>query len=98
MGAALGTVAGGAGRALGFDVVQILQDRNGGQTLVAGKYVSPPLYLGFREPIVAAEDPSEPQSSRGSMEWEVEYAALRRALLNLQGSGEEFRAFLRLRR
>ena len=98
VGAALGTVAGGAGRALGFDVVQILQDRNGGQTLVAGKYVSPPSYLGFREPIVAAEDPSEPQSSRGTMEWEVEYAALRRALLNLQGSGEEFRAFLRLRR
>ena len=52
VGAALGTVAGSAGQKLGFDVVQVLQDRDGGQTLVAGKYVSPPLYLGFRQPIV----------------------------------------------
>jgi len=96
--AALGTVAGGAGRALGFDVVQVLQDRNGDQTLVAGKYVSPPLYLGFREPIVARNDPTKPQGSQSTMEWEVEYAALERALLNLQGSGNEFRVFLRLRR
>jgi translocation and assembly module TamB len=98
VGAALGSVAGGAGRKLGFDVVQILQDRNGGQTLVAGKYVSPPLYLGFREPIVAPNDPTEPEAVRGTMEWEVEYAALERALLNLQGSSSEFRVFLRLRR
>jgi hypothetical protein len=96
--AALGSVAGGAGRTLGFDVVQVLQDRNGDQTLVAGKYVSPPLYLGFREPIVARNDPTKPQSSQSSMEWEVEYAALERALLNVQGGGNEFRVFLRLRR
>lgn len=98
VGAALGTVAGGAGRRLGFDVVQILQDRQGSQTLVAGKYVSPPLYLGFRQPIVAREEPGQTQTARTTMEWEVEYDALRRALLNLQGSGDEFRVFLRLRR
>jgi hypothetical protein len=98
VGAALGTVAGGAGRSLGFDVVQILQDRQGSQTLVAGKYVSPPLYLGFRQPIVARDEPGQTQTSRTTMEWEVEYAALRRALLNVQASGDEFRVFLRLRR
>jgi translocation and assembly module TamB len=98
VGAALGTVAGGAGRKLGLDVVQILQDRQGGQTLVAGKYVSPPLYLGFRQPIVAREEPGQTQTARTTMEWEVEYDALRRALLNVQGSGDEFRVFLRLRR
>jgi translocation and assembly module TamB len=98
VGAALGTVAGGAGRRLGFDVVQILQDRQGGQTLVAGKYVSPPLYLGFRQPIVAREEPGQTQTARTTMEWEVEYDALRRALLNVQASGDEFRVFLRLRR
>jgi hypothetical protein len=91
-------VAGGAGRALGLDVIQVLQDRNGAQTLVAGKYVSPPLYLGFRQPIVARDDPSESRTAQTTMEWEVEYAALRRALLNFQGSGNEFRAFLRMRR
>ena len=98
VGAALGTVAGGAGRRLGFDVVQILQDRQGSQTLVAGKYVSPPLYLGFRQPIVAREEPGQTQTARTTMEWEVEYDALRRALLNVQASGDEFRIFLRLRR
>ena len=80
-------------------MVQILQDRSGGQTLVAGKYVSPPLYLGFRQPIVASGGPSQSRKGpSGNMEWEVEYAALRRALLNVQGSGDEFRVFLRLRR
>jgi autotransporter translocation and assembly factor TamB len=36
VGAALGTVAGSAGQKLGLDVVQILQDLQGAQTLVAG--------------------------------------------------------------
>jgi autotransporter translocation and assembly factor TamB len=98
MGAALGTLAGGAGQRLGFDVVQILQDRGGGQTLVAGKYVSAPLYLGFRQPIVVSEDETGPEGTSGNMEWELEYAALRRALLNVQGAGNELRVFLRLRR
>lgn len=98
MGAALGTLAGGAGQKLGFDVIQILQDRGGGQTLVAGKYVSAPLYLGFRQPIVVSEDDTGPAGTSGNMEWELEYAALRRALLNVQGAGNELRVFLRLRR
>jgi len=98
MGAALGTLAGGAGQRLGFDVVQILQDRGGGQTLVAGKYVSAPLYLGFRQPIVVSENETGPEGTSGNMEWELEYAALRRALLNVQGAGNELRVFLRLRR
>jgi translocation and assembly module TamB len=98
MGAALGTLAGGAGHQLGFDVIQILQDRAGGQTLVAGKYVSAPLYLGFRQPIVVSEESSGPEGTSGNIEWELEYAALRRALLNVQGAGNELRVFLRLRR
>jgi translocation and assembly module TamB len=98
MGAALGSLAGGAGQRLGFDVIQILQDRGGGQTLVAGKYVSAPLYLGFRQPIVVSEDDTGPEGTSGNMEWELEYAALRRALLNVQGAGNELRVFLRLRR
>jgi translocation and assembly module TamB len=98
MGAALGTLAGGAGQKLGFDVIQILQDRGGGQTLVAGKYVSAPLYLGFRQPIVVSDDDTGPAGTTGNIEWELEYAALRRALLNVQGAGNELRVFLRLRR
>ena len=98
VGAALGTVAGGAGQRIGLDVVQILQDRDGGQTLVAGKYVSAPLYLGFRQPIVASTSAANSDTQSDLVEFEVEYAALRKLLLNLQGGGNEFRAFLRLRR
>ena len=91
-------MAGSAGQKLGFDVVQVLQDREGGQTLVAGKYVSPPLYLGFRQPIVPPTTTRSSETETDVVEFEVEYAALRQLLLNLQGGGSEFRIFLRLRR
>jgi autotransporter translocation and assembly factor TamB len=98
VGAALGTIAGSAGQELGFDVVQILQDMQGAQTLVAGKYVSPDLYLGFRQPLSeSTTDDEDPENVANVMEFEVEYAAFRKALLNLQGAGSEFRVFLRLR-
>jgi autotransporter translocation and assembly factor TamB len=97
VGAALGSLAGGAGQELGFDVVQILQDLQGVQTLVAGKYVSPTLYVGFRQPLTESTTDDLSESVSDVMEFEVEYAAFRRALLNLQGAGSEFRIFLRLR-
>jgi len=99
VGAALGTVAGRAGQQLGLDVVQVLQDRQGGQTLVGGKYVSPPLYLGFRQSIVPPSKTTRSTSDQQQpMEFEVEYAALQQMLVNLQGGGSDIRVFLRLRR
>jgi autotransporter translocation and assembly factor TamB len=99
VGAALGTVAGRAGQQLGLDVVQVLQDRQGGQTLVGGKYVSPPLYLGFRQSIVPPSKTTRSTSDQQQpMEFEVEYAALQQMLVNLQGGGSDIRIFLRLRR
>jgi translocation and assembly module TamB len=98
VGTALGRLAGGAGYQLGLDVVQVMQDPQGGQTLVAGRYVSNSLYLGFRQPIVAAPLSGHPEPQRNLLEFEVEYAALRQALINLQGGGAQFRLFLRLRR
>jgi hypothetical protein len=78
--------------------VQILQDLQGAQTLVAGKYVSPDLYIGFRQPLTeATADNDDPENVENVMEFEVEYAAFRKALLNFQGAGSEFRVFLRLR-
>jgi autotransporter translocation and assembly factor TamB len=98
VGAALGSIAGSAGQELGFDVVQILQDLQGAQTLVAGKYVSPRLYVGFRQPLSQSVSQDNDTESVGDvMEFEVEYAAFRKVLLNLQGAGSEFRVFLRLR-
>ena len=54
--------------------------------------------FGFRQPIVVREDDTGPEGTSGNMEWELEYAALRQALLNVQGAGNELRVFLRLRR
>ncbi|HVQ45729.1 MAG TPA: translocation/assembly module TamB domain-containing protein, partial [Gemmatimonadales bacterium] len=99
VGAALGSVAGKAGQSLGLDVVQVLQDREGGQTVVGGKYVSAPLYLGFRQPIVPASSNSRSSSTQqNAVELEMEYAALRDILVNLQAGGSEMRVFLKLRR
>jgi translocation and assembly module TamB len=98
VGAALGTVAGQAGQKVGLDVIQVIQDRDGGQTLVAGKYVSPPLYLGVRTPIVPPPSPGRSETQSDVAEFEVEYATLGQVLLNLQGAGSELRFFLRLRR
>lgn len=97
--AALGTVAGSAGQKLGLDVVQILQDLQGAQTLVAGKYVNPSLYLGVRQPLVQSTNSRDtsPETGTNVMEFEVEYAAFQDVLLNLQGAGSEVRVFLRLR-
>jgi hypothetical protein len=81
--AALGSVAGKAGQKLGLDVVQVLQDRQGGQTMVAGKYVSPPLYLGFRQPIVPPSTTAGTTAQLEAVEFEVEYAALRQAQLTV---------------
>ncbi|HZV91276.1 MAG TPA: translocation/assembly module TamB domain-containing protein, partial [Candidatus Nitrosocosmicus sp.] len=52
VGSALGTVGGSAGRKLGIDVVEVTTDAYGGQTLGAGSYVNPRVYLGFRQPVV----------------------------------------------
>jgi translocation and assembly module TamB len=96
-GAALGSVAGVAGQRVGLDVVQVLQDHEGAQTLVGGKYVSPELYVGFRQPIVPATTESRSETQQDPMEFELEYAALRKLLLNVQGGASELRLFLRLR-
>jgi autotransporter translocation and assembly factor TamB len=99
VGAALGSVAGKAGQQFGVDVVQVLQDRQGGQTVVAGKYVSPPLYLGFRQPIVPPSTSNRSNDTQqNAMELEMEYAALQDMLVNLQAGGSEMRVFLKLRR
>ena len=98
MGTALGAVGGAAGRSLGFQVVQVTQDADGGQLLSAGNYVDPKLYLGFRQPVV--EGQSNERGSQGSTtatEFEVEYEAIKSLLFNVQGSSAEYRFLLRPR-
>jgi translocation and assembly module TamB len=83
---------------VGLDVVEITTDGLDGVTLLAGRYVSPDLYLGIRQPISlqrssadATERPQEPQ-------FEIELQAVRWLLLNLQAGGQgDTKVFVRSR-
>jgi hypothetical protein len=96
VGTALAAVGGSAGRSLGLDVVQVTMDAYGGQTLSAGSYVDPRIYLGFRQPVMEAQTTGRTTSSTPT-EFEIEYAATRKLLLNLQGSSEQYRFLLKRR-
>jgi translocation and assembly module TamB len=72
---------------VGLDVVEITTDGLEGLTLLAGRYVSPELYLGVRQPL-SLEGPTE-QRTEGNPnpELEVELEAVRWLLLNLRAGG-----------
>jgi autotransporter translocation and assembly factor TamB len=98
VGAALGAVGGAAGRSLGFQVVQVTQDAYGGQTLSAGNYVDPRVYLGFRQPVVQGRSTTTvTQGDTYTTEFEVELEAARQLLFNVQGGGTQYRFLLRPR-
>jgi translocation and assembly module TamB len=98
VGMALGAVGGAAGRSLGFQVVQVTQDAYGGQTLSAGNYVDPRIYLGFRQPVVQGRSTTGvTQGDTYTTEFEVELEAARRLLFNVQGGGTQYRFLLRPR-
>jgi translocation and assembly module TamB len=99
---ALGTVADvleeEAGQRIGLDVVEIRQDGLDGATLIAGRYVSPRLYVGFQQPLTLNESDEGIEKSGESTQVEIEYAAWRWLLLNLQAGQSEFRWFFRTRK
>ncbi|HET9947639.1 MAG TPA: translocation/assembly module TamB domain-containing protein, partial [Longimicrobiales bacterium] len=84
-----------AQRSIGLDVVEIRREGVRGATLVAGKYLSPRLYLGFAQPVLQREGAGAQLGRQSSSEIEVEYQLVRDWLLNLEGSGSALRAFLR---
>lgn len=97
-GAALGAVGGAAGRSLGLDVVQVTMDANGGQTLSAGSYIDPRIYLGFRQPVVQDQTRGTSSTSGATpTEFEVELEARRNLLFNVQGSSARYRFLFRPR-
>lgn len=78
---------------VGLDVVEIQRDGLEGATLVAGQYVTPELFLGFRQPMTFGQ--ADGSGARpGQTEAEVEWRALRWLLLNLETGGDAFRFFL----
>jgi autotransporter translocation and assembly factor TamB len=98
VGSALGAVGGAAGRSLGLDVVQVTMDANGGQTLSAGTYIDPRIYLGFRQPVIQDQNRATNSTSGTTpTEFEVELEARRNLLFNIQGSSARYRFLLRPR-
>jgi translocation and assembly module TamB len=97
VGAMAGLLEGIASEAVELDVVEIKVDPVKGTTLVAGRYVSPDLYLGFRQPVTFSESNKRTRSENQSSEVEVEYRWFRWLTMNVQGGASELRLFLKAR-
>ena len=87
-----------AHESIGLDVVQIRQDAVRGATLVAGRYVSSRLYVGFRQPVQYQANDNTSTSTSHRTQVEVEYEAYKWLLLNLQGESSELNSFIKVRR
>ncbi len=88
---ALGRVSGAveayAKEQVGLDVVEITTDGMNGVTLLAGRYLSPSLYLGVRQPISLQRSSDDPTQRAPEPEIEAELQAVRWLLLNLRAGG-----------
>ncbi len=95
LGQLTGLIEGTAQQTVGLDVVEIRRQGLREATLVAGKYVSPRLYVGFAQPITLQGGDGLSLGGEGQSEVEIEVEALRWLLLNFEGSGSALRVFLR---
>jgi translocation and assembly module TamB len=95
MGAMAGVLEGLASDAVELDVVEVQVDPVKGATLIAGRYVNPDLYLGFRQPVTLSEDKRRRQTL--DSEVELEYRWFHWLTMNIQGGASELRFFLKTR-
>jgi hypothetical protein len=88
-----------AQEAVGLDVLEVRYDPLRGATLVAGRYVDPQLYVGFRSPLDYNQNtsPNTSNSTLNSTAFEVEYAISRWLVFNCQGETAKLRSFFRAR-
>jgi hypothetical protein len=96
-GALAGVLEGYASDAVDLDVVEIKVDPVKGTILIAGRYVSPNLYLGFRQPVTFSENNKKTRIENQASEVELEYRWFRWLTMNVQGGASEIRLFLRAR-
>ena len=75
---------------VGLDVVEIRHDGLQGAKVVAGKYVTPRLFLGVAQPVSFGGE----RSGGWQTEADVEFRAFQWLLANLQASGRGFRVVL----
>ncbi|MDH3225379.1 MAG: translocation/assembly module TamB, partial [Gemmatimonadota bacterium] len=89
-------VEGLAADAIGLDVVEIRREGPRDAVFVAGRYVSPRLYIGFQQPVSFGSEGGSVQQSLGQRV-EIEYEAFRWLLLNLEGGRSDVEFFFRTR-
>jgi len=98
---AVGAMAGAleqmASEAVELDVVEIKVDPVRGATLIAGRYISPDVYLGFRQPVTFSDDNKRSRTQNQHSEVELEYRWFRWLTMNAQGGAGELRLYLRAR-
>lgn len=82
---------------LQLDVVEIRQDAVRGATLVAGRYVSPRVYLGFAQPLGFGQAATTQLNRNLYPEAQVEYNAFKWLLIRLEGGVADMRFLLRSR-
>ena len=82
---------------LQLDVIEIRQDAVRGATLVAGRYVSSRVYLGFAQPLGFGQTASDRLNQNPYPEAQVEYNAFKWLLMRLEGGVSDMRFLLRSR-
>jgi len=94
---ATGLIEGLAAEHIGLDVIDIRRDPIHGTTLVAGRYVSPTLYLGFQQPLSQTRTAEAGTSSQSRTRVEIELEVYRWLLLNFESGGGALQFFLKAR-
>lgn len=82
-----GAVEAYAREEVGLDVVEITSDGLDGLTLLAGRYISPELYLGIRQPVALQGSSEAPTQRAPNTEIELEFQAVRWLLMNIRAGG-----------
>ena len=82
---------------LQLDVIEIRQDAVRGATLVAGRYVSSRVYLGFAQPLGFGQTASDRLNQNPYPEAQVEYNVFKWLLMRLEGGVSDMRFLLRSR-
>ena len=82
---------------LQLDVIEIRQDAVRGATLVAGRYVSSRVYVGFAQPLGFGQPTSDQQNQNLYPEAQVEYTMFKWLLMRLEGGVSDMRFLLRSR-
>lgn len=91
-------VEGLATERIGLDVIEIRPDGLRGATLIAGRYVSPSLFVGFKQPIGRNPEATRSSSEVEKTQVQLEYQALRWLLLNMEASNSAVTFLFRYRR